>query len=77
MPATEPKTPTASVTTTVDADLNKAIRSYVRTYVLWHGRAKTAETFGVSRHTLWRCLQRGQLGLSLPRATFLEIPQML
>ena len=49
-------------------DLNSAIRDYVRTYVLWHGRAKAAETFGVSRHTLWRCLERGRLGKSLPRA---------
>jgi hypothetical protein len=51
-----------------DDHLNYAIRDYVRTYVLWHGRAKAAETFGVSRHTLWRCLERGRLGKSLPRA---------
>ena len=51
-----------------DDDLNYAIRDYVRTYVRWHGRAKAAETFGVSRHTLWRCLERGRLGKSLPRA---------
>ena len=51
-----------------DDDLNYAIRDYVRTCVLWHGRAKAAETFGVSRHTLWRCLERGRLGKSLPRA---------
>ena len=49
-------------------DLDYAIRDYVGTYVLWHGRAKAAETFGVSRHTLWRCLERGRLGKSLPRA---------
>ena len=48
--------------------LDSAIRGYVRTYALWHGRAKAAETFGVSRHTLWRCLERGRLGKSLPRA---------
>ena len=35
-----------------DDDLDYAIRDYVRTYALWHGRAKAAETFGVSRHTL-------------------------
>ena len=29
-------------------DLDYAIRDYVRTYILWHGRAKAAETFGVS-----------------------------
>ena len=49
-------------------DLDCAIRDYVRTYVLWHGRAKAAEKFGVSRHTLWRCLERGRLGKTLPRA---------
>ena len=68
MPATGPRAKTTSKTTRTDADLNEAIRSYVRAYVLWHGRTKAAETFDVSRHTLWRCLQRGQLGLSLPRA---------
>ena len=51
-----------------DDDLDHAIRDYVRTYVLWHGRAKAGETFGVSRHTLWRCLEQGHLGKSLPRA---------
>ena len=51
-----------------DDDLDYAIRDYVRTYALWHGRVKAAETFGVSRHTSWRCLERGRLGKSLPRA---------
>ena len=51
-----------------DATLEDAIRDYVRTYVRWHGRAKAAETFGVSRHTLWRYLEQGRLGKSLPRA---------
>ncbi len=54
-------------------DLDGAIRDYVRTYVLWHGRAKAAERFGVSRHTLWRCLQRGRLGKSLPRAVITTV----
>ena len=49
-------------------NLDDAVRDYVRTHVLWHGRTKTAETFGVSRHTLWRFLERGRLGKSLPRA---------
>ena len=48
--------------------LDDAIRDYVRTYALWHGRPQAARTFGVSRHTLWRCLERGRLGRSLPRA---------
>ena len=49
-------------------DLDDAIGDYVRTYVLWHGQAKAAEKFGVSRYTLWRFLERGRLGKSLPRA---------
>ena len=48
-------------------DLDYAIRDYVRTYVLWHGSPQAARHFGVSRHTLWRCLERGHLGKSLPR----------
>ncbi|MXY79700.1 MAG: hypothetical protein F4Y94_08465, partial [Chloroflexi bacterium] len=32
------------------------------------GHARTAEAFGVSRHTLWRFLERGQPGRALPRA---------
>ena len=61
MPASQDKTPD-------NGNLNYAIRGYVRSYALWHGRAKAAETFGVSRHTLWRCLERGRLGRALPRA---------
>ena len=68
MPATEPRTQRPRKTARTDPDLNEAIFSYVRTYVLWHGRTKAAETFGVSRHTLWRCLERDRLGLSLPKA---------
>ena len=51
-----------------DPDLNDAIRNYVRAYALWHGRPQAAQQFGVSRHTLWRFLERGHLGRSLPRA---------
>ncbi len=56
-----------------DNDLDGAIRDYVGAYVLWHGRAKAAERFGVSRHTLWRCLERGRLGKSLPRAVITTV----
>ena len=51
-----------------DRDLEDAIREYVRTYVLWRGRRRAAEAFGVSRHTLWRFLRRGHAGRALPRA---------
>ncbi len=51
-----------------DDDLNDAIRSYVRTYVLWHGRLLAAETFGVSRYTLWRFLEWAYVGRAVPDA---------
>ena len=53
---------------TENLDLNEAIRNYVRTYALWHGRAQASRRFGVSRHTMWRFLERGHMGRSLPRA---------
>ena len=68
MTATKPGTPIPVAEEPTYGDLGRAIRDYVRTYVLWHGRAKAAEKFGVSRHTLWRCLERGRLGKTLPRA---------
>ena len=49
-------------------DLGYAISNYVRTYVSVRGRQKAMERFGVSRHTLWRFLDRGHLGRALPRA---------
>ena len=49
-------------------DLGRAIRAYVRTYAVWHGRDRAARDFGVSRHTLWRFLKRGHTGRAIPRA---------
>ena len=49
-------------------DLEDAIREYLRTYVVWRGIRQATATFGVSRHTLWRFLERGHTGLVLPRA---------
>ena len=51
----------------VDSKLIDLIRAYVRAYVWRHGRGKAAKAFGVSRHTLWRFLERGHVG-RLPRA---------
>ena len=51
----------------VDSKLVDLIRAYVRAYVWRHGRGKAAKAFGVSRHTLWRFLERGHVG-RLPRA---------
>ena len=68
MTTTSANTPIPAEDEPTGDDLGHAICDYVRTYVLWHGRAKATERFGVSRHTLWRCLERGRLGKSLPRA---------
>ncbi len=62
----KPKSPES--TATAYSALNVAIRDYVEAHVSRHGRKHTAEAFGVSRHTLWRFLQQGQLGRSLPKA---------
>ena len=54
----------------MDADdfFTRAIRDYVHAYVSRHGRKRTAEAFGVSRHTLWRFMRRGHIGRCFPRA---------
>ena len=49
-------------------DPERAVRHYVRAYVWRHGRRKTAEVLGVSRHTLWRFLERGHMGRAMPSA---------
>ena len=49
-------------------DPERAIRDYVRAYAWRHGRRKTAEVLGVSRHTLWRFLERGHMGQAVPSA---------
>ncbi|MCY3881063.1 MAG: replication-relaxation family protein [Chloroflexi bacterium] len=48
--------------------LADAIGDYLRAYIERHGRKRTAEAFGVSRHTLWRFLERSQAGRALPQA---------
>ena len=40
----------------------------MRAYASLHGRRKTAEDLGVSRHTLWRFLEQVHLGRSVPSA---------
>ena len=68
MTNTNTSTPVTAAEQPSGDGLDDAIRDYVRTYVLWHGSQATMERFGVSRHTLWRFLERGRLGKSLPRA---------
>ena len=68
MAATEPRPGTPNGKAQAGADLERAVRDYVRTYAVLHGRPKAAEAFGVSRHTLWRFLQRDHMGRAVPRA---------
>ena len=68
MTTTSTSTPVPVEEEPTSNDLDDAIGDYVRTYVLWHGQAKAVKKFGVSRYTLWRFLERGRLGKSLPRA---------
>ena len=68
MIATEPRRDTSNGATQAGPDIERAIRSYVRTYAVLYGRPKAADAFGVSRHTLWRFLNRGHKGRDIPRA---------
>ena len=53
--------------------LERAVREYVRAYDRQHGRRKTAEHLSVSRHTLWRFLERGHTGRSVPSAVVSKV----
>ena len=65
---TKPRTQASNGAAQAGTGLEEAIRSYVRTYAVLHGRPKAAEALGVSRHTLWRFLNRGHTGRAIPRA---------
>ena len=54
-------------------EFKRAVRDYVRAYVWRHGRRKTAEVLGVSRHTLWRFLERGHMGQAVPSAVLSSV----
>ncbi len=64
----EPRTRTPNGTTPPGPRFERAVREYVRAYALLHGRRKAAEHLGVSRHTLWRFLERGHMGHAVPVA---------
>ena len=53
--------------------LADAIGDYLRAHIERHGRKATAAAFGVSRHTLWRFLERGQAGRALPQAVLARV----
>ncbi len=69
MTVAEPRTQEASNgTMQAGPRLDRAVREYVRAYAALNGRRTAAEDLGVSRHTLWRFLDRGQMGRAVPAA---------
>ena len=56
-----------------DDDLDGAIREYVRVHRRRHGQRHTAETLGVSRHTLWRYLEKSHAGRAVPAAVLDQV----
>ena len=62
----EPRTQASNGATQAGPDLRRAVRGYVRAYASLHGRRKAAEDLSVSRHTLWRFLERGHMGALCP-----------
>ena len=70
---TEPRKRSLNGTTQAGPDLTRAVRDYVRAYAWLHGRRKTAEDLGVSRHTLWRFLERGHAGRAVPSAVLSSV----
>ena len=73
MIVTKPRRRTSKATIQAGPDPARAIRDYVRAYVWRHGRRKTAEVLGVSRHTLWHFLERGHMGQSVPSAVLSSV----
>ena len=69
----EPRTRTLNGTTQTGPRLERAVRGYVRAYASLHGRRKAAEYLGVSRHTLWRFLERGHMGRAVPSAVLSSV----
>ncbi|MYE40253.1 MAG: hypothetical protein F4X27_08510, partial [Chloroflexi bacterium] len=57
--------------------LDRAIRDYVDAHQRLHGQKRTAETLGVSRHSLWRYLERGHSGRAVPAAVVKSIGQSI
>ena len=73
MIVTKPRRRTSKATIQAGPDPERAIRDYVRAYAWRHGRPKTAEDLGVSRHTLWRFLERGHMGQAVPSAVLSSV----
>ena len=75
MVVAEPRTRKLNGTTQGGPYLERAVRDYVRAYASLHGRRKAAENLGVSRHTLWRFLERGHPGRAVPAAVLQTVLQ--
>ena len=73
MIVTEPRTQALNGETQAGPDLRRAVRGYVRAYASLHGRRKAAEDLSVSRHTLWRFLERGHMGRAVPSAVISSV----
>ena len=56
-----------------DHELIDAIWDYLNASTQRHGHQRTAERFGVSRQTLWRFLDRDQVGRRLPHAVLSSV----
>ena len=69
----EPRTRPLNGATQAGPQLERAIRGYVRAHVRLHGQGKTTEALGLSRHTLWRFLERGHAGRAVPSAVLSSI----
>ena len=69
----EPRTQALNGTTQAGPDLRRAVRGYVRAYASLHGRRKAGEHLGVSRHTLWRFLERGHMGRAVPTSVLNKV----
>ena len=73
MVVAEPRTQKLNGATQAGPGLTRAVREYVRAYASLHGRRKAAEDLGVSRHTLWRFLERGHMGRAVPSAVLSSV----
>ena len=73
MVVAEPRRQASNGATQTGPDFRRAVRGYVRAYSALHGRREAAEHLGVSRHTLWRFLERGHLGHAVPSAVLSKV----
>ena len=69
----ESRTQALNGTTQAGPRFERAVRGYVCAYASLHGRRKAAEDLGVSRHTLWRFLERGHTGRAVPSAVLSSV----